>query len=62
MLWGGVGVWGWLVVGLSSGGGGYRGWFDWLGFVIGFTYGCEACHGGLAAVWLVFWGLGVVVL
>ena len=62
MLWGGVGVWGWWLVGLSSGGGGYRGWFGLLWVVVGFAYWCGAFHAGFVALWLVLWCLGVVVL
>ena len=62
MFGGNSGVRGWRVVGLSSCGGDNRGWFGWLGVVISFTYGCGVCHGGFAALRLVFVGLGVVVL
>lgn len=43
-------------------GGGGLGLLPMVGVVIGFTYGCGACHAGFAAVWVAFGGLGVVVL
>lgn len=32
------------------------------GVVVGFIYWCGVFHVGFVALWLVFWGLGVVVL